>query len=204
MEPSFYFYTILAALGYLLIESLFMVGVWISAKGETEKMPNGKDYDSEMILYPFKKRVMKSQQEIVVYKGVYFKKLIEKIRVQIPEFDFNSSEKEILLTRDDSNFVAFINLLNERIKRIDPKIIVTLTNSGVQFHKEYTQYKINKYLRKPIIQCPICMSSVWSIFTYWIPILYWFGFSWPIVYLGIANTCILACVNWLVFSSRPQ
>ncbi|WBU90795.1 hypothetical protein [Cellulophaga omnivescoria] len=204
MEPSFYFYTILAALGYLLIESIFMVGVWISAKGETEKMPNGKDYDSEMILYPFKKRVMKSQQEIVVYKGVYFKKLIEKIRVQIPEFDFNSSEKEILLTRDDSNFVAFINLLNERIKRIDPKIIVTLTNSGVQFHKEYTQYKINKYLRKPIIQCPICISSVWSIFTYWIPILYWFGFSWPIIYLGIANTCILACVNWLVFSSRPQ
>ncbi|WP_216352846.1 hypothetical protein [Cellulophaga omnivescoria] len=65
MEPSFYFYTILAALGYLLIESLFMVGVWISAKGETEKMPNGKDYDS--------------------------------------------------------NFVAFINLLNERIKRIDQK-----------------------------------------------------------------------------------
>ncbi|MCL7762833.1 hypothetical protein MPF19_05345 [Polaribacter sp. Z014] len=147
---------------------------------------------------------MKSRQEIVVFEGDYFKALIEKLRVQIPEFDINSSDNEILLTRNDSDFVAFINLLNERIKRIDPKIIITLTNSGVQFHKEYTHYKVNKYLRKPIIQCPICMSSIWSIFTFWIPILYWFGFSWPIVYLGIANTCILACVNRLVFSSSQQ
>lgn len=27
-----------------------MVGVWISANGKIEKMPDGKDYDSEMIL----------------------------------------------------------------------------------------------------------------------------------------------------------
>ncbi|AEH02547.1 hypothetical protein [Lacinutrix sp. 5H-3-7-4] len=204
MEASFYFYTILAAIGYLFIESLFMVGVWISAKGGTEKMPNGKDYDSEMILYPFKKRVMKSTKDIVFYKADFLEALVKKLRVQLPEIDFKTSTNEILLTRKDSDFVAFMNLLNERIKRIDPNIVITLSETGIQFHKEYTQYKVNKYLRKPIIQCPICMSSVWSIFTYWIPILYWFGFSWPIVYLGIANTCILACVNWLIFSSRPQ
>ncbi|WP_310993986.1 hypothetical protein [Aequorivita marina] len=204
MEASFYFYSVLAALGYIFLESLFMIGVWISAKGETEKMPNGKDYDSEMILFPFKKMIMKSRQEVVVFKGEYFKALIEKLSVQLPEFEFKTSDKEILITRNDSHFVAFINLLNERIKRVDPKIIITLSSSGVQFHKEYTRYKVNKYLRKSIIQCPICMSSIWSIFTYWIPVIYWFGFSWPIVYLGIANTCILACVNWLVFSSRQQ
>lgn len=204
MDASFYFYTILAVLGYIFLESLFMVGVWISAKGETEKMPNGKDYDSEMILFPFKKMVMKSRKDIVVFEGDFFKALVEKLRVQIPEFDFKTSDKNILITRSDSDFVAFINILNERIKRIDPKIQITFTSSGVQFHKEYTHYKVNKYLRKPIIQCPICMSSVWSIFTYWIPVIYWFDFSWPVVYLGIANTCILACVNWLVFSSRPQ
>ncbi len=181
-----------------------MIGVWITAKGETETMPNGKDFDSEMILYSFKKRVMKHRKEVVFFEGVYFNELIEKIRVQIPEFDFTSSNKEILITRHDSNYVAFLNLLNERIKRIDSKIQITLTDSGVQFHKEYIYYKVNKYLRKPIIQCPICMSSIWSIFTYWIPIIYWFGFSLPIVYLGIANTCILACVNWLIFTSRPQ
>ncbi|GEQ86028.1 hypothetical protein ULMS_15360 [Patiriisocius marinistellae] len=204
MEPSFYFYAILAALGYILIQSLFMVGVWISAKGETEKMPNGKDYDSEMILFPFKKWVMKSRKEKVIFEGLFFNEFIEKLRVQIPEFDFSISYNEILITKKDSNYVAFVNLLNERIKRIDSKIVVTLSNTGIQFHKDYTFFKVNKYLRKPIIQCPICMSSVWSIFTYWIPVIYWFGFSWPLVYLGIANTCILACVNWLVFSSRPQ
>lgn len=204
MGASFYFYSIFAVLGYILLESLFMVGVWISAKGGTEKMPNGKDFDSEMILYPFKKWVMKSRKEIVYFEGLFLKELTEKLRVQIPEFDFKSSDKEILITRSDSNFVTFINLLNERIKRIDPEIQITLTDTGVQFHKEYIYYNRNKYFRKPIIQCPICMSSVWSIFTYWIPVIYWFGFSLPIVYLGIANTCILACVNWLVFSSRPQ
>ena len=185
-----------------MLESLFMVGVWISAKGETEKMPNGKDYDSEMILYPLKKMVMKSQQEIVFFKNDSFEALVKKLRIQIPEFDFNTTNKEIRLTRNDRDFVAFMNLLNDRIKRIDANIVITLSDTGIQFHKEYIHYKVNKYLRKPIIQCPICMSSVWSIFTYWIPVIYWFGFSWQIVYLGIANTCILACVNWLVFSSR--
>lgn len=204
MEASFYFYTILAALGYILLESLFMVGVWISAKGETEKMPNGKDYDSEMILFPFKKMVMRSRIEKVAFEGKFFSEFHEKLRVQIPEFDPVVSSNEILITRKDPDFVAYVNLLNDRIKRIDSKIVISLTATGIQFHKEYVYFKVNKYLRKPIIQCPICMSSIWSIFTYWIPILYWFGFSWPIVYLGIANTCILACVNWLVFSSRPQ
>lgn len=204
MEVSFYFYAILGALGYIILQSLFMVGVWISAKGETEKMPNGKDYDSEMILFPLKKMLMKSRKEKVFFEGEFFKELIEKLRIQLPEFNFKTSEKEILITREDANFVAFVNLLNERIKRIDPKIQVTLTQTGIQFHKEYIHYNINKYLRKPVIQCPICMSSVWSIFTYWIPVLYLFDFSLPIVYLGIANTCILACVNWLIFTSRPQ
>jgi hypothetical protein len=63
MEISIYFYAVLAALGYIILQSLFMVGVWISAKGETEKMPNGKDYDSEMILFPLKKALMKSRKE---------------------------------------------------------------------------------------------------------------------------------------------
>jgi hypothetical protein len=194
----------LAALGYIILQSLFMVGVWISAKGETEKMPNGKDYDSEMILFPLKKALMKSRKEKVFFNGVFFNELIDKLRVQIPEFEFIVSDNEILITRNNTSFVAFVNLLNERIKRIDTKIQITLTDTGIQFHKEYLHYTINKYFRKPIIQCPICMSSVWSIFTYWIPVIYLFGFSLPVVYLGIANTCILACVNWLVFTSRPQ
>ncbi|MEK6511838.1 hypothetical protein [Myroides odoratimimus] len=204
MEASTIFYTVASALMYVILESFFMIGVWISAKGETEKMPNGKDYDSEMILFPLKKYLMKSRKEKVVFQDNFFYDLIEKIKVQLPELDFNFSNKEILITRSDKDFVTFMTLLNERIKRIDPKIIITLHDTGIQFHKEYVFFKINKYFRKPIIQCPICMSSIWSVFTYWIPIIYIFGFSWPIVYLGIANTCILACVNWLVFTSRPQ
>ncbi len=204
MEISIYFYAVLAALGYVILQSLFMVGVWISAKGETEKMPNGKDYDSEMILFPLKKALMKSRKEKVFFEGVFFKELIEKLRVQIPEFEFAISNNEILMTRDNQHFVPLVNLLNERINRIDSKIQISLTDTGIQFHKEYIYYNINKYFRKPVIQCPICMSSIWSIFTYWIPVIYLFGLNLPVVYLGIANTCILACVNWLVFTSRPQ
>lgn len=61
------------------------------------------------------------------------------------------------------------------------------------------EYKVNKYFRKPIIHCPICMASYWSIFTYWIPIIYLFGFSVEVLYLGGLNICALACVNWLAW-----
>lgn len=204
MEVSIYFYGVLAALGYIILQSLFMVGVWVSAKGETEKMPDGKDYDSEMILFPLKKFLMKNRREKVFYESNYFRDLIAKIRVQIPEFEFAVSENEIAMTRSNKDFAPFVNLLNERIKRIDNKIQITLTDTGIRFHKEYIYYNFNKYIRKPVIQCPICMSSVWSIFTYWIPVIYLFGFNLPVIYMGIANTCILACVNWLIFTSRPQ
>lgn|SRR5699024_7384468 len=204
MDVSIYFYGVVGALGYIILQSLFMVGVWVSAKGETEKMPNGKDYDSEMILFPLKKFLMKNRLEKVFYESNYFLDLIAKIRVQIPEFEFAVSENEIAMTRSDKDFVPFVNLLNDRMKRIDNKIQITLTDTGIRFHKEFIHYRFNKYIRKPVIQCPICMSSVWSIFTYWIPVIYLFGFNLPVLYLGIANTCILACVNWLVFTSRPQ
>jgi len=204
MDVSIYFYGVVGALGYIILQSLFMVGVWVSAKGETEKMPNGKDYDSEMILFPLKKFLMKNRLEKVFYESNYFLDLITKIRVQIPEFEFAVSENEIAMTRSDKDFVPFVNLLNDRMKRIDNKIQITLTDTGIRFHKEFIHYRFNKYIRKPVIQCPICMSSVWSIFTYWIPVIYLFGFNLPVLYLGIANTCILACVNWLVFTSRPQ
>lgn len=204
MEITTIFYAVISALVYVGLQSLFIVGVGVSAKGKTDKMPNGEDYDSEMILFPLKKFLTRSEMRKVYFTGAYFDDLIEKIRTQIPEYDFSVSGNEISLTRNNTEFVHFVNLLNERMGRIDKTIQVGLTATGVYFYKVYEYYRFSKYLRKPIIQCPACMSSIWSIFSYWIPVLYVFGFSWPVLYLGIVNMFILVCLNWLIFSSRPH
>lgn len=203
MEASTLFYAVLAALGYIALQSFFMIGVWISAHGDTEKKPDGKDYDSEMILFPIKKFLTQSSKEKVFYEGKYLQQLVERIKVQLPEFDFSFSEKEILMTREHPNYVQFVHLLNERTPRIDPNLQVELRDTGLRFYKMYVQYRFNKYLRKPIMQCPVCMSSVWSIFSYWIPVIYVFGLNATVIYLGVANSFILAAVNWWIATSRP-
>lgn len=50
MEIKTIFLGVIAMLGYLLLQSLFILGVRAAAKEGTEKLPNGQDQDSEMIL----------------------------------------------------------------------------------------------------------------------------------------------------------
>ena len=45
LDVHYLFYAVSGALGYVLLQSLFILGVRIAAKGVTEKMPDGKDYD---------------------------------------------------------------------------------------------------------------------------------------------------------------
>ncbi len=64
MEVSNLFYGILAALGYVLLQSLFIVGVRIAADDSTEILPNGKQRDRMgMILYPVLKYLSRTKQE---------------------------------------------------------------------------------------------------------------------------------------------
>ncbi|SJZ85442.1 hypothetical protein SAMN04488128_1011863 [Chitinophaga eiseniae] len=199
MTTSVIFFGIMAALGYIVLQSLFILGVRIAAKGAVEKLPNGKDKDSEMILFPLFKYLTRTERIKIYYSGEQFDQLADKLSVLMPEYQLRIHENSILLPLDDASRVPVLKELNHVLPKIDGKIQVAVTDNGVRFFKIDEVFKVNKYLRKPVIQCPICMASYWSVFSYWIPVIYFYGFSFWVVYAGVVNICAVACMNWLLW-----
>jgi hypothetical protein len=199
METNVLFFGIMAALGYVLLQSLFILGVRIAAKGTVEKLPNGKDKDSEMILFPLFKYLTRTKQTKIYYSGEQFRLLIQKLRLQMPEYRLPAEDDHILLPLDDASRIPVLKAINNILPKVDGKIQVETNDHGVRFFKIDEVFKVNKYLRKPVIQCPICMASYWSVFSYWIPVIYCYGFDFIVVYAGVINICAVACVNWLLW-----
>jgi len=221
MVAKFAFLVIMAAMFYALLQAFFINGVKISSLGSTEVDPQGKDRDGEMILYPLYKFLTQSYQRRVYYNGERLDALLDQIDKLSPWFkivrrkDVNVSPRTTPLPafyvtysamhfRPDAYNLEKLDTLIEDIKKMDPEIIVAVNREGgfALFCKEYTEYRFSKYLRKPIIQCIVCMASFWTIFTYWIPALYFFGPSLPLVYIGIINTFVVAYLNYVVFNSQ--
>jgi hypothetical protein len=202
MELPLIFYGVFAALGYVLLQSLFILGVRIAAMGATEKLPNGEDKDSEMILFPLFKYLSQVKKTRIYYTGEQWDQLLTRIRVLLPGMDIESAGDSIRLERNDPQRVPVLKELNNILPKIDGQIQVEVGENEVKFFKIDEVYRFNKYLRKPVIQCPICMASYWSTISYWIPVIYFFGFSFWVLYLGILNICAVACVNWIIFSSK--
>lgn len=198
MEVSMIFYGVLAALIYVILQSLFIIGIRAAAKGGTEILPNGKHKDSEMILYPILKYLTKTRLTKIYYSGIEFTKLMEKLKLHT---DINIMHDDEKLKVMDKGFplTKYVEKLKEALLKVDPKTQLEIDNSLIRFYKMDEEYVVWKYFRKPIIQCPICMSSFWSIFSYWIPITYIFGMSWEVLYLGGLNICAVACLNWLIW-----
>lgn len=202
MELPLIFYGVFAALGYVLLQSLFILGVRIAAMGATEKLPNGKDKDSEMILFPLFKYLSQVKKIRIYYTGEQWDQLLTRIRVLLPGMDIESAGDSIRLEKNDPQRVPVLKELNNILPKIDGQIQVEVGENEVRFFKIDEVYRFNKYLRKPVIQCPICMASYWSTISYWIPVIYFFGFSFWVLYLGVINICAVACVNWIIFSSK--
>ncbi|MBS0030050.1 hypothetical protein ACTJJ0_21430 [Chitinophaga sp. 22321] len=199
-DVHYLFYAVFGALGYVLLQSLFILGVRIAAKGVTEKMPDGKDDDSEMILFPVFKYLHQSTKRSVYFEGDQFENLIRRLRILLPGFDLQVSGNALRLDRQDPRRVAILQALNNTLSQVDNQVQVAIDDEGVRFYKVYEKFRFNKYLRKPVIGCPICMASYWSTFSYWIPVIYLFGFNFWVLYLGVINICAVACSNWLLFS----
>lgn len=208
MEVSNLFYGILAALGYVLLQSLFIVGVRIAADDSTEILPNGKQRDRMgMILYPVLKYLSRTKQEKIYYEGSQFAGLISKIRMALPDLDMIEGDSRLKIINRERSLGMYFNKIEDTLYRIDNRVKVEIEGGLLRFYRMDEQYRLNKYLRKPILQCPICMASVWSIPSYWIPIIYMFGFSIEILYIGAANICVVASVNaliWMKFKSMQQ
>ncbi|QJB32260.1 transposase [Chitinophaga oryzae] len=199
MTTSVIFFGIMAAIGYIFLQSLFILGVRIAAKGAVEKLPNGKDKDSEMILFPIFKYLTRTERIKIYYSGEQFDQLARRLGVLMPEYRLNMEDNSILLPPDDASRVPVLKELNNMLPKIDGKIQVEVTDNSIRFFKIDEVFKVNKYLRKPVIQCPICMASYWSVFSYWIPVIYFYGFNFWVVYAGVVNICAVACMNWLLW-----
>ncbi len=198
MEFQNLFFAVVAMVGYVLLQSLFILGVRIAADGGTEKLPNGKDKDSEMLLYPLFKFLTRTKQVAVYYIGLQLEILLKQLKRVRPDFDF-SVDGEIIRLNNQGD-VATPEMLETTLYQLEPKILIDQNEDGsFRLYKTDEVFVVNKYLRKPIIQCPICMSSFWSIFSYWIPMIYLFGTPLWLFYLGFANICMLASLNWLLW-----
>ena len=198
MEFQNLFFAVVAMVGYVLLQSLFILGVRIAADGGTEKLPNGKDKDSEMLLYPLFKFLTRTKQVPVYYVGLQLEILLKQLKRVSPDFDF-SVDGEIIRLNNQGD-VATLGMLENTLYQLEPKIVIDQNEDGsFRLYKTDEVFIVNKYLRKPIIQCPICMSSFWSIFSYWIPMIYLFGTPLWLFYLGFANICMLASLNWLLW-----
>nr|WP_320021447.1 hypothetical protein [uncultured Draconibacterium sp.] len=198
MEFQNLFFAVVAMVGYVLLQSLFILGVRIAADGGTEKLPNGKDKDSEMLLYSLFKFLTRTKQVPVYYIGLQLEILLKQLKRVSPDFDFSVDGEIIRL--NNLGDVATPEMLENTLYQLDPKILIDQNEDGsFRLYKTDEVFVVNKYLRKPIIQCPICMSSFWSIFSYWIPMIYLFGTPLWLFYLGFANICMLASLNWLLW-----
>lgn len=208
MEASIIFYGILAAIGYVLLQSLFIVGVRIAADDSTEILPNGKQRDRMgMILYPVLKFLSRTKQEKIYYEGSQFTGLIGKIRMALPDLEMFDGDGRLKIINKGQSLGVCTNKIEDTLYNIDNRIKIEMEEGLLRFYRMDEQYRLNKYLRKPILQCPVCMASVWSIPSYWIPIIYMFGFSIEILYIGAANICVVASVNaliWMKFKSMQQ
>lgn len=191
MDINIIFYAVFGALGYVLLQSLFILGIRIAAKGGTEILPDGSEKDSEMILYPVFKYLTRVKKTNVYYSGTAFDQLIGKLRIQMPEASFVSEGNSI--------HTVSLKALHSTLAGIDKKIQTDLSDGVIRFYITNETFKVNKYFRKPVIQCPICMASYWSVISYWIPMVYFFGWSFWVIYCGVINICAVACMNWLLW-----
>lgn len=208
MEASIIFYGILAALGYVLLQSLFIVGVRIAADDSTEILPDGKQRDRMgMILYPILKYLIRTKQIKIYYEDSQLTGLIGKIRMALPDLDMIEGGGRLKIISRERALSIYFNEIEDTLYHIDNRVKIEMEKGLLRFYQMDEQYLLNKYLRKPVLQCPICMSSVWSIPSYWIPIIYKFGFNIDILYLGAVNICVVACVNaliWVKFKSMQK
>jgi hypothetical protein len=197
METTLLFWIELftAWLLYLVVQASFINGIKFSAMGHTEIRPDGTEQDSEMILYPLSKFLLQKTYCKIFYTGDELKNRFAEIIGKVPNlFSANITSSRILFSSDDQYNYFLSALLN--IKNAQkPFVEIDFDEHGFGFYKSYEQYRFSKYIRKPIIQCIICMGSFYGLFTFLIPLLIITHFKLVVLPAYLVNTFMLAYVN---------
>ena len=192
-----------AYIAFVYAQSMFINGVHISGSGGTRVLPDGTEKDSEMILYPLHKWLSRkySLQKFYSYGPQAFC-LTTKVNAW--------AKSEIITYEGTDQFKLSANTTLEEIQKIlnntgfkETFVIAAHNKPGyVLIYESVEQYIVSKWIRKPLIQCIICMASFWGFFTYWIPVYLIFGITIPTVILWVANTFILAFLNYKIYKPK--
>lgn len=189
---------LLAYCVFLLLQAVMINGIKISASGHTEKSPSGEDIDSEMILYPLYKWLTQSQLVKVYYQGPELGRLVEQINKYLSS-DYGCNDQVMFVPKEDHFSARFPQLQVMLGHQVQLEVFLS---GSVGFYKELKVYRYSKYLRKPIIQCVICMASFWGFFTYWPVIYFVYGVKYFTFILWIVNTFCLSYINFLIFKAN--
>lgn len=68
-----------------------------------------------------------------------------------------------------------------------------------RINPEFFEKHKKKIWALPLWSCIRCMSSVWGTATFWIPVIYFFGFCPIEMYVFIIDIGCLVTLNWIVF-----
>jgi hypothetical protein len=185
-----------------LAQGLFLAAICGAAAGETVKRPDGTDKDSEMILYPFKKWLNKEEENKIFYQGkelaAAYKawkkkyssifpahKLLENGILFVGSNDLKETHSQL------ENVKRFLDILEDE-QGVNSVVEVAGGELIASFYLLMKQYVRSKWVRKPVLGCPKCMASYWSLITYWIPVLLIFGFDWWEVIVWGPNVVVVS------------
>lgn len=189
-------------IAYLYPQALLINGIYISAAGKTDILPDGTEADSEIILYPLYKYLNQSTTNKMFFTYASLKAK----GIAWPIFNWgrivweDGAAQKVSIT--NQQMWSLESIATWATAYLNAKIIYNSNDQTVYFYQDVTTYKFSKYIRKPIITCVICMASFWSIFTFLIPTLLYYGPHLILFPIWIANVFCLAYLNYLIFKPR--
>ncbi len=191
---------------YVIIQSWCINGIKASSSGTTTKNPDGTDRDGEMILYPFFKYLTQKKIVKLFYKSRAFHEVIKSIEAIYGDLGLDYRIATGAVSYDPTSKVALLRWkkVEESLRlQFDPDIRIEYfpLSGKLFFYKENQEYRFSKWIRKPIIQCVVCMASFWGIFLFWIPAFCIYGLDPVIVPIGIGNTFCVAYLNKLIYKA---
>lgn len=205
MQPLDILLWFLCFIAFVYIQAMICNGIHTSMVGSTEILPNGKHKDSEMIFYPFYKWLTRKSEKktVIFYEGIYFKELVEKIygvygNIMPGVYDELRSNSYLMFMKDeDIEQMKGVALIIAK----ELQVATQFEGRHVRFFKEYENYALGKWIRKPFGQCIKCMASIYTVIPFWSVSLLLLGFHWFLVPVYIANVFCVTYVNYLIFKS---
>lgn len=188
---------------YLFIQGLAINGIFISARGKDYVMPDGTIEKGEMIFYPIYRFLTQYTMLRVQFTYAEIKRRNKgNVWPVLPDgsnIDWNKEQSPFTLNWRGSGPVVLDSVRTWAERYLDAEIEYDANENTVAIFQQHEKYRFSKYIRKPIIQCVVCMSSFWSIPLFLVPVILLFGITVKIFFIWALNILCLSFVNYLIF-----